>query len=112
MSSNKSFVCVNFYFDKTIACLRKFEETFANHSHIYVSFGFTQITQNPAESFLPMFLPVLSFLPITVPKADELDTNFTETFTKWNPNRVARAQPQFRLETVVGFFHLEVIFRF
>ena len=44
VSPNKIFVCVNFNFDKTIARLRQFEETFANHTDIYISVTITQIT--------------------------------------------------------------------
>lgn len=111
MSSHETLVCVNFYFDESIAHLCEFEEAFANHGHIHVAFAFTQVTQHPTESLLPMFLQALHFLPITVPKPDELDTNFTETLPERNPNRVARTEPQFRLEPIICLLHLEVKFR-
>lgn len=112
MSSHETLICINFHFDEAITHLGQFEETFANHRHVQVTFPFTHATQHPAESFLPMFLPFLGLLYITVPKADELDTNFTETLSEWNPNRVARAESQFRLEPIFSLFHLEIKFRF
>ena len=112
MSSHETLICINFHFDEAIPHLCQFEETFANHRHVQVTFSLTHATQHPAKSFLPMFLPVLCLLHITVPKPNKLDTNFTEPLSEWNPNRVAWTESQFRLVPIFSLFHLEIKFRF
>lgn len=94
MPSNKCLVQINLNLYEAVSHLGDFKKTLVDCGQIKIALALTNIAQHSAKSPLPTFPPAFRFLPISVPKTDEFDTDFAKTFSERNTNGVARSKAQ------------------